>query len=158
SLFVADTENHLLRLIDLETNWVETIAGTGEQAKHHHPGGMGRAVALSSPWDLALLGNRLYVAMAGFHQIWEMNLGTGKIFSWAGSGEENIADGPLAEAMFAQPSGVALDPDANLLYVADSEVSGVRVIDLVAGGRVRTLAGEGLFEFGDRDGVGPEIR
>lgn len=158
SLYVADTENHLLRRIDLDNNRVETIAGTGEQARHRHPGGPGRSVALNSPWDLAVHGESLYVAMAGFHQVWVMNLRTGGIFSWAGSGEENIADGRLAEAMLAQPSGLALDPDAGVLYVADSEVSAVRAADLKPGGVIRTLVGEGLFEFGDNDGVGAEAR
>lgn len=157
-LYVADTENHLIRRVDLTENRVETIAGTGQQARQRHPGGQGRAVALNSPWDLAVRGERLYVAMAGFHQIWEMNLATGKIFSWAGNGHENIADGPLAEAMLAQPSGLALDAGDGVLYVADSEVSGIRAIDLAPGGRVRTLVGEGLFDFGDRDGTGPEAR
>jgi DNA-binding beta-propeller fold protein YncE len=157
-LYVADTENHALRAIDLAERHVTTIAGTGVQAQRRHPGGEGRAVALNSPWDLAVLGERLYVAMAGFHQIWEMNLATGRIFSWAGSGHENLADGPLAEAMLAQPSGLALDPARGKLYVADSEVSAIRSIDLAPGGRVHTLVGEGLFEFGDQDGIGPEVR
>ncbi len=158
SLYVADTENHLIRRIDLSDGRVETIAGTGQQAPMRHPGGQGRSVALNSPWDLAVLGDRLFVAMAGFHQIWEMRLGTGKIFSWAGSGHENLQDGLLPESMFAQPSGLALDAAAGVLYVADSEASAIRAIDLAPGGRVRTLVGEGLFEFGDRDGAGSVVR
>lgn len=59
----------------------------------------------------------------------------------------------MESAWLAQPSGLATDGRA--LYVADSEVSAVRRID-VAEGRVETLVGKGLFEFGDQDGP-PEL-
>lgn len=158
SLYVADTENHALRRIDLTSGRVETLAGTGVQAQAAPAAGPARRVALNSPWDLAAHDGRLYVAMAGYHQVWVLDLADGIIGPWAGSGRENIQDGPRAEALLAQPSGLALDARADTLYVADSEVSAVRAIDLAPGGQVRTLVGEGLFEFGDRDGTGPEVR
>ena len=67
----------------------------------------------------------------------------------AGSGRENIVDGPTESAALAQPSGLSLD--GNFLYFADSEVSAVRRIDLAAE-QVHTLIGKGLFDFGDVDG------
>src|SRR5262249_15479421 len=60
---------------------------------------------------------------------------------------------------FAQPSGLATDGEN--LFVADSEVSGIRVITGIQGERgpfVRTVVGEGLFEFGDRDGRAGAVR
>jgi DNA-binding beta-propeller fold protein YncE len=87
--------------------------------------------------------------MAGTHQIWRLDLAIGEIAPWAGSGREGINDGPLEQATFSQPSGLALA--GRHLYVADAEASAVRVIDLEHG-RVRTLAGKGLFSFGDQDG------
>jgi sugar lactone lactonase YvrE len=60
-----------------------------------------------------------------------------------------LDNGDLADASFSQPSGLALRDGK--LYVADPESSAVREIDL-AQGRVSTLAGRGLFDFGDRDG------
>ncbi|MDQ3701303.1 MAG: hypothetical protein M3442_10320, partial [Chloroflexota bacterium] len=51
----------------------------------------------------------------------------------------------------AQPSGLSLDAGATRLFVADSETSAIRAIDLPGGG-VSTLLGAGLFEFGDIDG------
>ena len=98
----------------------------------------------------------LYVAMAGFHQIWAMDLQSGTIAPFAGTGHEGLEDGSRDEAWFAQPSGLALGPDA--LYVADSETSSIREIDLRPGGLVRTIVGEGLFVFGDEDGVGDAVR
>src|SRR5919197_5238228 len=155
TLYVADTENHALRAVDLDSDCVRTVAGTGEQALRPDAGGDGITTPLSSPWDLALDGRRLYVAMAGTHQIWIFDAVTGKVAPFAGTGREGLQDGPAAQSWFAQSSGLAID--ARHLYVADSEVSGVRDIDL-ASATVSTLVGEGLFVFGDMDGVGEVAR
>ncbi len=158
SLFVADTENHAIRRIRLDGGTVETVAGTGEQDRGPSVGGAALLQDLSSPWDLAVDGERLFVAMAGRHQIWVVHLGHGIAEPFAGNGCENIADGPRHSAQLAQPSGLALDREAGLLYVADSEVSGVRSVEVGPNGWVRTLVGQGLFEFGDADGVGEAVR
>jgi sugar lactone lactonase YvrE len=94
--------------------------------------------------------------MAGHHQIWVMDLAKATVSRYAGSGAENIKDGGLADACFAQPSGLA--SDGGTLYVADSEVSAIRAVPLDDAGDVRTIVGEGLFEFGDVDGVGTQAR
>ena len=65
SVFVADTENHLIRAADLETRRVTTIAGTGKQAGWGATGGAALETSLNSPWDLAVRGRLLFVAMAG---------------------------------------------------------------------------------------------
>lgn len=157
TLYVADTENHAIRRVDLAAGVVETIAGTGAQGHDYRFGGPGREIALNSPWDLALVGDTLYIAMAGFHQVWALDLPSGDIAPYAGSARENILDGPPAEAQLAQPSG--LTTDGAVLYVADSETSAVRAIDLdPIAGTVRTLVGVGLFDFGDEDGAGDEAR
>ena len=149
---VADARNHALREVDWQAGTVRTIAGTGELSgrmpREAHPA---REVALRSPWDLAVDGNRVYVAMAGSHQLWVHDRAAETIAPFAGSGAEALVDGPLASSAFAQPSGLWLDHAARRLYVADSETSAVRVIDLEAR-RVGTLVGEGLFDFGDVDG------
>src|SRR5262245_38665591 len=148
SLFVADAENHAVRRIDLDSGVASTVAGTGEQASGRSSGGPALETPLNSPWDLAVRGGEMFIAMAGCHQIWRLDLSSGTVQPWAGSGVENIRDGPLPDAQFAQPSGLALDADGGRLFVADSEVSGVRAIDLREGA-VRTLVGTGLFDFGD---------
>lgn len=147
-LWVADTDNHELREIDFTSQTVRTIAGTGRRGVHNE-GGPGLSTPLRSPWALAHRPGELFVAMAGSHQIWRHDLATGAIAPFAGTGRESIDDGPLDEATFSQPSGLSLDGDT--LYVADAEVSAIRAIDLKAG-RVRTLVGKGLFDFGDVDG------
>ena len=188
TLFVADTENHLIRKVDLKAKQVHTIAGTGKQA-HGWPGmkefasGLGARnakhrfagpalkTALNSPWALWVHGHDLYVAMAGAHQIWKLALTKPEISSYAGNGREDIVDGALLPAQpydapgfasFAQPSGLSSDGD--VLYVADSEGSSIRAVPLDGSGEVRTVVGTQmlpagrLFTFGDVDGQGPQIR
>src|SRR5262249_4966474 len=138
-LYVADTENHLLREIDLKAKTVGTLAGTGRQG-HERRGGALLATSLNSPWDLAHVDGKLYVAMAGPHQIWVVDLAERKsIKVYAGSGKEDIVNGPLEFAALAQPSGIATD--GKFLYVADSEGSAIRRVPLDAGQEVSTVVG-----------------
>jgi thiol-disulfide isomerase/thioredoxin len=156
-LYVADTENHAIRAVDLVEGNVETVAGIGRQPRSYPgDGGLGTEVALNSPWDLERLGGDLYVAMAGSHQLWRMDLSSGIITPWAGSGREGISGGPLASATLAQPSGLATD--GAWIYFADSESSAVRAAGLEAGGKVRRIVGTGLFDYGDVDGTGDQAR
>jgi DNA-binding beta-propeller fold protein YncE len=120
--------------------------------------GPARQAALSSPWDLALADNNLYIAMAGEHQIFVHHLDSEVIEPFAGTGNEGLQDGPRLQAMFAQPTGLSLNKHKTLLYVADSESSSVRAIELTGAQEVVTFVGEGLFDFGDVDGVGDEVR
>jgi len=154
-LYVADTENHLIRRVDLKNKTVETIAGTGKQSLEYFKEGPARSIALSSPWDLELIGKTLYIAMAGPHQIWKLDLDKNEVSTFAGSGREARLDGTLRDSGFAQPSGLATD--GKRLYVADSESNIVRAIDLDEG-EVRTLVGGDLFEFGDIDATGDRVR
>jgi len=157
-LYIADTDNHAIRRADLRSRIVVTLAGDGVQdLEFNNLPGRARGRRLNSPWDLTLAHGVLFVAMAGSHQIWGLDLEGGFIAGHAGSGDENHLDGPLLGAALAQPSG--LTHDGSSLFVADSEVSSVRAVDLdPRGGHVKTLVGEGLFDFGDVDGVGSDVR
>jgi DNA-binding beta-propeller fold protein YncE len=177
TLYVADTENHLLRKVDLKTQRVTTIAGIGEEAHNGWPGvDMERGIlperfvgpplktALNSPWALWIQGKDLYIAMAGSQQIWKMPLDESEIGPFAGNGREDIVDGALLPkqpyqsgfSSFAQSSG--LSSDGKMLFVADSEGSSVRAVPFDAAGAVTTLIGTAqlgdarLFTFGDIDG------
>jgi DNA-binding beta-propeller fold protein YncE len=154
-LYVADTENHAIRAIDLNKQTVTTVAGTGEQAHRFMPGGPALKVALNSPWDLAEHSGHLYVAMAGSHQLWRLDLRGGEMHLHAGTGTEAVVNGRLSGAALAQPSG--LTTDGQRLYFADSESSAIRWADFDAGGRVGTIVGTGLFDFGDMDGIGNQV-
>lgn len=182
TLYIADTENHLLRKADLASRRVTTVAGTGEKGSawpdfgavgenRLKQGGAGerpslKTTALSTPWALWQQGSDLFIAMAGMHQIWKMPLDESKIGAYAGNGREDIADGPLLPgtpyglqfASFAQPSG--LSSDGKRLFVADSEGSTVRSVPFDPNGKVETLVGltGTLFDFGDTDGSGRDVR
>ncbi|MEW1633435.1 NHL domain-containing thioredoxin family protein [Streptomyces sp. NPDC093801] len=149
---VADTVNHALRVFDPATGAVETVAGTGRQWWQGSPtSGPALEVDLSSPWDVAWWQGRVWIAMAGVHQLWTWDPEAGTVAVAAGTTNEGLVDGPAAEAWFAQPSGLAAAGDR--LWIADSETSALRYAEAVEDGYViRSAVGTGLFDFGHRDG------
>ncbi|WP_329308723.1 NHL domain-containing thioredoxin family protein [Streptomyces microflavus] len=149
---VADTVNHAIRALDLTTGVTSTLAGTGRQWWQGTPtSGPAREVDLSSPWDLAWFGDRLWIAMAGVHQLWTYDPEDRAVRVAAGTTNEGLVDGPAAEAWFAQPSGLAVSADGERLWIADSETSALRWVDRDE--HVHTAVGTGLFDFGHRDGA-----
>ncbi|BAZ42211.1 redoxin domain-containing protein [Calothrix sp. NIES-4101] len=160
-LYIADTNNHSIRQIDLIKQQVKTIAGTGKQSRNIHPhDGKGLETALNSPWDLVKVGKNLFIVIAGSHQIWKMDLDSNIIGTYAGTGAEACYDSNLVESVFAQPSGITTNGDE--LFIADSENSTIRGVGLRTlkgeSAQVRTICGSGnLFEFGDKDGVGKDV-
>ncbi|MCG3040536.1 NHL domain-containing thioredoxin family protein [Streptomyces sp. S1A] len=158
---VADTVNHALRAWDPSGGEVTTLAGTGRQWWQGSPtAGPAREVDLSSPWDVAWWEGRLWIAMAGVHQLWAYDPEAGTVSVAAGTTNEGLVDGPADQAWFAQPSGLAAAGDR--LWIADSETSALRWVECAADGEgggdgggfvLRTAVGTGLFDFGHRDGA-----
>jgi thiol-disulfide isomerase/thioredoxin/sugar lactone lactonase YvrE len=154
---VADTVHHQLRGIAVATGEVRVLAGDGTQWMQGD--GVER---LSSPWDVAWWRDRVWIAMAGIHQLWTLDPRTGVVEVAAGTTNEGLLDGPADAAWFAQTSGLA--PDGDRLWIADSETSSLRWLEAGGDGpdegphegphdvRVRTAIGTGLFDFGFRDG------
>ncbi|XP_074855217.1 NHL repeat-containing protein 2 isoform X2 [Carettochelys insculpta] len=177
-IYVADTENHLIRKIDLELEMVITVAGIGIQGMDKEGGRKGEEQPISSPWDVIFGSsgtnedNILWIAMAGTHQVWALMLESGKLpkgsdlkkgtcLRFAGSGnEENRNNAYPHKAGFAQPSGLSLASEEpwNCIFVADSESSTVRTISLKDGAVKHIVGGErdplNLFAFGDVDEAG----
>lgn len=179
-IYVADTENHLIRKIDLQAEKVSTVAGIGIQGTDKEGGAEGEQQPISSPWDVTFgtsgsevkRDDILWIAMAGTHQIWALLLDSCKLpkknelkkgtcLRFAGSGnEENRNNAYPHKAGFAQPSGLSLASEEpwSCLFVADSESSTVRAISLKDGAVKHLVGGErdpmNLFAFGDADGVG----
>jgi sugar lactone lactonase YvrE len=154
TLYVADSENHLIRALDLAAQQVTTVAGTGELG-YVRSAGPARRTPLNSPWDLTWAAGTLYIAMAGRHQLWAFDPVAQTVQPYAGTGREALQDGSLHAASLAQPTG--LDTDGRLLYFTDSEAQAVRSAG-VGGGDVHTYVGTGLFDFGDKDGQGDAVR
>jgi sugar lactone lactonase YvrE/thiol-disulfide isomerase/thioredoxin len=154
-LWVADTGNHAVRRVHLDTGVIETVAGTGELGR----GGAlnpdrPRDTALRSPWDVLVHDEVVFIAMAGTHQIWVYIPADDRVGPTIGSGREDHVDGSPREAALAQPSGLALS--GSVLFWADSEVSSIRAFDF-SSSQVGTLVGKGLFDFGDVDGPAEEV-
>ena len=174
-LVVADTVNHLLRGVRLtgDAPVVTTLAGTGEQfmvgANDYvvgSPGAQapfeadGPTIRLSSPWDVlwAPATERVIVAMAGNHTIWDFDPATGVIRQLSGTMNEGLRDAtaPGEDAWYAQTSGLSLSADGTV-WLADSETSALRRLD-PRDGTVTTQVGVGLFDFGFQDGPAAEAR
>src|SRR5690625_75480 len=156
-LYVADTGNHALRRVDLGERTVETVAGHGAQEYMFNLTEVdGLTHGLNSPWDVLWLEDRLFVAMAGQHQVWRFDPDTSLLELHAGSGREVLSDEQLLKGGLNQPSG--LTTDGTVLFIADAEASAIRRADAEAGGQLVTLVGTGLFDFGDEDGRADEVR
>jgi len=141
---VADTFNHALRGLRLSDMTLRTIAGNGRAWTLHDRD------SLSSPWDVTWWRDRVWVAMAGIHQLWTFDPGTGQTQPSAGTRVEGLHDGSLPRAWFAQPSGLATaSGDSRRLWVVDAETSALRWVE---DDQVHTAVGTGLFDFGFRDG------
>ncbi|SEE68486.1 NHL domain-containing thioredoxin family protein [Ruania alba] len=159
---VADTVNHLLRGVRLADGAVQTLAGTGrpyrvgapDNSDADVPGPLGHN--LSSPWDIAWVPRigAFLVAMAGTHTLWVLDVERGDLRHLGGTMNEGLVDGELAQAWFAQPSGLAVAADGQV-WLADAETSALRLVQLTGrhDGQVSTAVGQGLFEFGHRDGT-----
>ena len=152
-LYVTDSENHTVCVVDPGSGKARVLAGTGRQLRTQADREKG---ALSSPWDLVVLEQTLYVAMAGVHQLWAIDARTGAARIHCGTGGEDIVDGPHASALLAQPMGITTD--GKRLYFADAESSAIRWADVDPDGKVGTIVGTGLFDFGDVDGSGEKVR
>ncbi|HET9483882.1 MAG TPA: thioredoxin-like domain-containing protein [Xanthomonadales bacterium] len=152
SLFVADRGNHAVRRITLSTGETTTFIGNGTQGRARSGANDPLQVPLSSPMALATQGDRLYVALAGQHQIGVFDLVRNTWAVFGGTGREGLVDGPLAEASFAKPLGLA--QHAQTLYCADADSSAIRAIKLFDGS-VKTISGTGLHQFGDATGASP---
>lgn len=181
NLYIADTDNHAIRKADLDTKQVVTLAGTGCQGNDKEGGKHGTSQELSSPWDLCFadgLGGEkkavMFIAMAGTHQIWVYFLKdamwlkskqytAGTCVRFAGSGEEENRNNSYPEkASFAQPSGITVSRKHNCLFVADSESSSIRSVQLKDGAVKNIVGGDidpkNLFAYGDIDGSGNVVR
>lgn len=152
AIFVADTDNHALRRIDLASGTVTLLAGTGRRGGILGPAAPAIGSDLASPWDIERADDRLIFANAGTHQLGQYDLKTATIARFAGSGAENLTEGPGASAEMAQPSGVSLAPDGKSILVADSESSAIRRVALDPQSTVKTIMGQGLFAFGWKNG------
>ncbi|MCK5498851.1 MAG: redoxin family protein [Gammaproteobacteria bacterium] len=155
-LYVADEGNHAIRRINLRTDDIDTIAGNGIPGqKIFSTSADPKSVSLNSPCDLVLENGMLYIAMAGRHQIWRLSLVRNSIEIFSGTGKKGLVDGPPGAAEFAQPTGLTIL--GGNLFTVDAESSAIRRVNMYTGA-VDTVVGEGLFIYGENDGIGQSAR
>lgn len=165
SVFVCDTGNHCVRKIDMKDQIVSTLCGDGNQGFDLIGGKAGILQRLNAPYGIVIGpgGNNILVSMAGSHQIWYIDIYTKIGFSFSGIGKELNRNGGLRRngltVAYSQPEGITMIPSTNMLVVADSESSSIRLVDIKTGGSISLVGGDPWFEgnlflFGDRDGSG----
>jgi DNA-binding beta-propeller fold protein YncE len=159
NIYVGDQQNFRVRRIDAD-GVITTIAGNGTGNRAGALGGEDIA-ATESPIDweagsnpepsggLVVVGRTMYLAETLRHRIRAIDLDTGMIRTFAGTGAAGYAGdgGPAIEARFDGPRELELGPDGDL-YVADTDNNVIRAIDLDTG-EVRTVVGTGGLGLGD---------
>jgi DNA-binding beta-propeller fold protein YncE len=126
-LYVADTLNHRIRVIDFEANTVDTLAGTGEPG---FSGDDGPAIEaqINNPRKLTMgPDGRLYFGDERNHRIRAIDLDTGVITTVAGNGEAGFSgDGvPPEQASLYRPVGVSFSPEGDM-YIIDTNNNRIR--------------------------------
>ncbi|HVA62379.1 MAG TPA: hypothetical protein VNF74_01545, partial [Terriglobales bacterium] len=148
-LYVADTGNNAIRLVDLAAGTVSTIAGNGGLGSAD---GIGPAARFAEPNGIAFdsTGNNIFISDFENHAIRELNLTTLAVTTLVGAAHKcGFADGPAASATLCTPAFVATD--GRSLFWGDSDVGLLRVLDLNSM-QVYTLAGDpGLMHMVDGD-------
>ena len=144
TLYIADTFNHRIRIVEAQTGIIQALAGTGA-ARFSGDGWPADTMALNEPVALALdeQRGRLYIADLANYRVRMMELKTGVISTYAGNGVQDYdGDGqPARQAGLTGPSGLALDAEGNL-YIADTFCGRIRRVDAETG-LISTVAGDG---------------
>ena len=145
-LVLSDYRNHRVMLFDPQNGTSTTLAGNG------CPGfadGLGTAAQFNVPYGIAVRPDgTIVVADWGNHLLRTVAL-DGTVATLAGDGASGMVDGPAAQARFYLPEAVAID-GAGTIYVSDQ---GNHRIRRLVGGRVQTLAGNGIAGFADGPGT-----
>jgi len=153
-LYIADSENHAIRKVDLINDEITTIMGVGQPARRMANKIVGTSSPINYPSDLLLIGNDLYVSMLGSNQILKMDVRTEVAETLAGTGTFGFSNGDAYKADLAAPSGLSKDP-SGAIFFTDAQASALRYVDE---NRVETSVGEGIFTFGYSDGKKEEIK
>lgn len=154
AMYVADVGNHRVRLIDLPSGEIKTIAGTGEK-KLPADGGVASKEPLFGPRAVCTHDGQLWIALREGHSVWRMDLQTKKIHHVAGSGKPGYAvdHGPPKDALVNSPKGIAPGPDGKI-YLVDSSNHCLRAINPKTL-TITTIAGRGGLKGFAGDGGPP---
>eukprot|EP01006_Ploeotia_vitrea_P063303 TRINITY_DN85282_c0_g1_i1.p1 TRINITY_DN85282_c0_g1~~TRINITY_DN85282_c0_g1_i1.p1 ORF type:complete len:331 (-),score=40.15 TRINITY_DN85282_c0_g1_i1:112-1104(-) len=147
-LIIADTHNNRIRKFSLATNQVDTLCGNGNAGFKDGPAG---EAEFNYPQGLcvSVTGETvLYVADTFNCRIRQVDVNSGAVSNFAGTGEAGYSDDTAATSLFENPQDVACDSEGNI-FVADTDNNRIRMVS--TDGTVTTYAGEGGCGSGDGD-------
>jgi DNA-binding beta-propeller fold protein YncE len=149
TIYVADTNNNMIRAISLPGAVVTTLAG---QVTGGWLDGTGTAAKFTSPVDLAVnaAGTTVYVSDTGNNRIRAIDTSTGVVTTLAGSGVAGFLDATGTTAKFSSPRGIDVDTTTGNIFVAD--YSNNRIRQITPAGVVTTKAGTGAPGIADGTG------
>jgi streptogramin lyase len=144
ALYVCEITNHVIRRIDLETQQVSTVAGTGGRKGYAGDGGPATKALLNEPYEIRFddAGHMFFVEMKN-NLVRRVDAKSGIISTIAGSGRSGFSGdgGPATAATLNQPHSIALDKSGSL-YICDIGNHRIRRVDLTTG-VISTFAGTG---------------
>lgn len=142
-LFITDTENHVIRKMNLSTTEVTTVVGY--VGVNGFLDGIGTAAAVSYPAGITISadGASLYLADNGNNMIRKISLPDYTVAVFAGNASPSYSDNVIGiQAGFYSPQGISIDPLSTYLYVSDTYNHRIRKINLTTT-EVVTIAGDG---------------
>ena len=154
-LYIADVNAHVVRRVDAVTGTITTVAGNGTvchvtATPGCGDGGQAINATFRFPFGVAVdsKGN-LYIADAGLNRIRVVDVTTGVINNYAGTGAAGYSgDGnPATAATLNSPEGMAFDANGNLFF-ADGNNNRIRKIDTSVPPVISTYAFNGIATFG----------
>ncbi|MDQ7016665.1 MAG: SMP-30/gluconolactonase/LRE family protein [Gammaproteobacteria bacterium] len=157
TLYIADKQNNRIRQIDLMTNIITTIAGSGVRG-YTGDGGLAINARLSLPQGLTVdINGNIYISDSSNQVIRKVEVSSGLISTIAGNGQTPLTNPPLngadigdgggaISASLNNPQGLAIDNANNTLYIADSSHSRIRKVDL-SSGLISSIIGDNGIGF-----------
>ncbi|QDU80379.1 Serine/threonine-protein kinase PknD [Polystyrenella longa] len=153
-LYIADIGNHRIRVVDLKTGTINSLAGNGAKSLPVD-GDVVRGKPMLGPRALTVEGRTLWIALREGHSVWKLDLDSEVIQHVAGTGKKGFSGdgGPALQATFNGPKGIAVGPKGNI-FVVDTENQVIRNIDRETG-TLTTVAGRGPKWRGPEGDRGP---
>ncbi len=165
NLYIADTPNNQVRKVDAVTGFITSVAGTGA-AGYSGDGGLATEADLSGPIDVEVdVDGNLFISDRGNHRVRRVDASTGIIATIAGNGNGGFSgdNGPATSARLNNPGGIGIDPGADpnkssddSIYITDT--SNNRIREVLAGGGITTVAGNGVFGYSGDNGPATNAR
>lgn len=152
NLFFVERLNHLVRRVDAKSNLISTVAGTGE-AGFSGDGGPATDAQFNQPHSLAFDSpGDLYVCDILNHRVRRIDMRTGIISTWSGTGEAKTAPNgsPIAGSALKGPRAIAFGPDGRC-FLALREGNALLLLDPKTN-TLRRIAGTGAKGFAGNGG------